>query len=39
MTNANAAAELSERADVFLVSHGFATSRSEAQAAIRAGRV
>jgi 23S rRNA (cytidine1920-2'-O)/16S rRNA (cytidine1409-2'-O)-methyltransferase len=39
MTNANTAAESSERADVFLVSHGFATSRSEAQAAIRAGRV
>jgi 23S rRNA (cytidine1920-2'-O)/16S rRNA (cytidine1409-2'-O)-methyltransferase len=32
-------ADLSERADVFLVSHGFATSRAEAQAAIRAGRV
>ena len=29
----------SERADVFLVSHGFAASRSEAQAAINAGRV
>jgi len=29
----------SERADVFLVSHGFATSRAEAQAAIQAGRV
>jgi len=29
----------SERADVFLVSHGFASSRAEAQAAIQAGRV
>ena len=29
----------SERADVFLVSHGFAASRAEAQAAIQAGRV
>jgi len=29
----------SERADVFLVSHGFAASRAEAQAAIEAGRV
>jgi len=29
----------SARADVFLVSHGFAASRAEAQAAIRAGRV
>jgi 23S rRNA (cytidine1920-2'-O)/16S rRNA (cytidine1409-2'-O)-methyltransferase len=29
----------SERADVFLVSHGFAASRSEAQASIRAGHV
>ncbi len=29
----------SSRADVFLVSHGFAASRAEAQAAIRAGRV
>ena len=29
----------SERADVFLVSHGFAASRNEAQAAIRAGHV
>src|SRR5882724_5836379 len=29
----------SERADVFLVSHGYASSRAEAQAAIRAGRV
>ena len=29
----------SERADVFLVSHGFAASRTEAQAAIRAGNV
>ena len=29
----------SERADVFLVSHGFAASRAEAQAAIKAGRV
>ena len=29
----------SERADVFLVNHGFASSRTEAQAAIRAGRV
>ena len=29
----------SERADVFLVSHGFAASRAEAQAAIRAGNV
>ena len=29
----------SERADIFLVSHGFAASRAEAQAAIRAGRV
>ncbi|HEX3483717.1 MAG TPA: TlyA family RNA methyltransferase [Micropepsaceae bacterium] len=29
----------SERADVFLVSHGFATTRAEAQAAIRAGNV
>ncbi len=28
-----------ERADVFLVSHGFAASRAEAQAAIRAGNV
>jgi 23S rRNA (cytidine1920-2'-O)/16S rRNA (cytidine1409-2'-O)-methyltransferase len=28
-----------ERADVFLVSHGFAASRAEAQAAIQAGRV
>jgi 23S rRNA (cytidine1920-2'-O)/16S rRNA (cytidine1409-2'-O)-methyltransferase len=28
-----------ERADVFLVSHGFAASRNEAQAAINAGRV
>ena len=28
-----------ERADVFLVSHGFAASRTEAQAAINAGRV
>jgi len=28
-----------ERADVFLVNHGFAASRSEAQAAIRAGQV
>jgi 23S rRNA (cytidine1920-2'-O)/16S rRNA (cytidine1409-2'-O)-methyltransferase len=31
--------EPNERADVFLVSHGFATSRNEAQSAIRAGRV
>jgi len=31
--------DLSERADVFLVSHGFAASRAEAQAAIQAGRV
>jgi 23S rRNA (cytidine1920-2'-O)/16S rRNA (cytidine1409-2'-O)-methyltransferase len=31
--------EQSERADVFLVKHGFARSRSEAQAAIRAGCV
>lgn len=29
----------SERADIFLVSHGFAASRAEAQAAIRAGTV
>jgi 23S rRNA (cytidine1920-2'-O)/16S rRNA (cytidine1409-2'-O)-methyltransferase len=29
----------SARADVFLVSHGFAATRAEAQAAIRAGRV
>ena len=29
----------SERADVFLVSHGFAASRAEAQAAIRSGNV
>jgi 23S rRNA (cytidine1920-2'-O)/16S rRNA (cytidine1409-2'-O)-methyltransferase len=29
----------SERADVFLVSHGYAASRAEAQAAIRAGHV
>ena len=29
----------SERADVFLVSHGFAASRTEAQAAIKAGGV
>ena len=29
----------SERADVFLVNHGFASSRAEAQAAIRAGLV
>jgi 23S rRNA (cytidine1920-2'-O)/16S rRNA (cytidine1409-2'-O)-methyltransferase len=29
----------SVRADVFLVTHGFAVSRAEAQAAIRAGRV
>jgi 23S rRNA (cytidine1920-2'-O)/16S rRNA (cytidine1409-2'-O)-methyltransferase len=29
----------SERADVFLVNHGFAASRAEAQAAIGAGRV
>ena len=29
----------SERADVFLVSHGFAATRAEAQAAIRAGTV
>jgi 23S rRNA (cytidine1920-2'-O)/16S rRNA (cytidine1409-2'-O)-methyltransferase len=29
----------SKRADIFLVSHGFAASRSEAQAAIRAGHV
>ena len=29
----------SERADVFLVTHGFASSRAEAQAAIRAGGV
>src|SRR6266699_7007350 len=29
----------SERADVFLVSHGFAASRAAAQAAIQAGRV
>lgn len=28
-----------ERADVFLVAHGFAASRAEAQAAIQAGRV
>ena len=28
-----------ERADVFLVNHGFASSRAEAQAAINAGRV
>ncbi|HYK79349.1 MAG TPA: TlyA family RNA methyltransferase [Micropepsaceae bacterium] len=28
-----------ERADVFLVSHGFAASRADAQAAIQAGRV
>jgi 23S rRNA (cytidine1920-2'-O)/16S rRNA (cytidine1409-2'-O)-methyltransferase len=31
--------ERSERADLFLVSHGFAASRAEAQAAIRAGHV
>jgi 23S rRNA (cytidine1920-2'-O)/16S rRNA (cytidine1409-2'-O)-methyltransferase len=35
----NVMADRSERADVFLVSHGFAASRAEAQAAIRAGRV
>ncbi|HXJ01441.1 MAG TPA: TlyA family RNA methyltransferase [Micropepsaceae bacterium] len=29
----------SERADIFLVSHGFAATRAEAQAAIRAGNV
>jgi 23S rRNA (cytidine1920-2'-O)/16S rRNA (cytidine1409-2'-O)-methyltransferase len=29
----------SERADIFLVSHGFAASRAEAQAAIKAGQV
>src|SRR5262245_6312689 len=28
-----------KRADIFLVSHGFAATRSEAQAAIRAGHV
>lgn len=33
------AVEREERADVFLVSHGFAVSRAEAQAAIRAGHV
>jgi 23S rRNA (cytidine1920-2'-O)/16S rRNA (cytidine1409-2'-O)-methyltransferase len=32
-------ADCSERADLFLVSHGFAASRAQAQAAIRAGRV
>ena len=32
-------AEPGERADIFLVSHGFAASRAEAQAAIRAGKV
>lgn len=35
----NVIADRSERADVFLVSHGFAASRAEAQAAIRAGLV
>jgi 23S rRNA (cytidine1920-2'-O)/16S rRNA (cytidine1409-2'-O)-methyltransferase len=39
MNTGNKAMELGERADVFLVSHGFAASRAEAQAAIRAGHV
>ena len=35
----NVMVDRSERADIFLVSHGMAASRAEAQAAIRAGQV